>query len=390
MKTIQTILLIILAGIVLILGCDKPFDVAQLPPENRTGKIGDTNYVEIVPPWGGFEEPTAILVGNDGLIYVADHEKNEIVMMDIGGTVLMRRSILHPTSLAQSLKLDLYVGAEALAPNRRDTMGIIYKISLVRFDTVNIDTVIDPFTHDTTFAYRDTAIFYNNNLAGAPGRVVWQEIDHPSRRFPGIGVLPDNGYLAARVGPDNSSFVDPDSRVLRFDNTDYMVTSLPDLATPQTIATGITDINQLTGMTTFPRSRDFILLQSSNGASYCVIWMFYQKDANFEGWLPKYNPLKNPADIISYVRFQNPTQVSIDKRRGDIFIVDSELDSVVKFDRVGRFRTESFGKNKSRGVLPGLNHPRGVAFSTDCTLYVCDTGNKLIRRFKISSQTQCY
>ena len=385
--------------LILMIGCGEKitwtsypekFDITTLPDPGSSTVIGDTNYIEILPPWGGFEEPTAILMGNDQLLYIVDHANNEIVMMDIGGAVLKRRTILHPTSIAQNSKLDLYIGGEAISPNGNDTMGVIYKISLVRYDTVNIDTVIDPFTHDTSFVKRDTSIFYNHDLQTAPMKIVRAEIAHPKRRFPGIGILPGNGYLAARVGPDNSSFVDPDSRVLLFTKGDTLITPLSDLVTRSTIATNIPEINQLTGLTTLPASRDFMVLQSSSGATYTVFWMMYQKTADFDGWIPKYTPNKNPVDLISSIRFQEPTGVTVDKRRRDIFVVDSELDSVVKFDRNGRFKTESFGKNKSRGILPGLSHPHGVAFSNDCTLYITDTGNKLIRRFKLSTQTQCY
>ena len=45
--------------------CDKKFDLAVLPNPGQSTGIGDTNYVEILPPIGGFESPRAITVGND-------------------------------------------------------------------------------------------------------------------------------------------------------------------------------------------------------------------------------------------------------------------------------------------------------------------------------------
>jgi hypothetical protein len=338
------------------------------------------------------------LVGNDQLIYVADYEKNELLMLDAGGTVLKRKSIPHPICIAQNSKLDIYVGGETIAPNGIDTIGAIYRIYLARFDTSyvsDIDTTINTSTGDTviTVTRRDTSYFANHDLENAPTRVVWQEPGRPDRRFSGIGIMPGNEYLVTRVGSDNSSFVDPDTRVLLFNEHDILVTPLGDLVTRPSGGTAITDIKNLTGVMIFPSSRDFILTQSSEGIAYGAVWMIYQSTPDFQGWLPKYDPAKaeqRGVDFIRPNRFVNATAAAFDRRRREIFIVDSELDSVVKFTRNGQFRTESFGKYKSAtNELPGLNKPRGVSFSNDCTLYIADTGNRLIRRFKLSTQTTC-
>src|SRR5207247_2817362 len=138
---------------------------------------------------------------------------------------LETRTILHPVSIVQNTKLDLYVGGETIAPNGVDTIGAIFRIFLVRFDTTyiaSIDTIINPATGDTTITpvRRDTSYFYDHALDVARTTIVWQEPGRPQRRFPGIGMLPGNDYLVARTGPDNTSFVDPDARVLLFNRGD--------------------------------------------------------------------------------------------------------------------------------------------------------------------------
>src|SRR5260221_1476913 len=137
MKSLRLKLFFTLA-FVFLSGCEQRFPIGPLlelaKQQHRTTPVGDTAYVEIYPPWGGFESPRAIIVGNDQLIYVADYDKNEIVMLDAGGTVLKRDpTIRHPISIVQNSKLDLYVGAETIAPNGIDTIGAIYRIFLVRF-----------------------------------------------------------------------------------------------------------------------------------------------------------------------------------------------------------------------------------------------------------------
>jgi hypothetical protein len=396
-----TVLIGVLATLALLLvlsGCDDRFDLSQLPDPGAPVALGDTNYVEIYPPWVGFESPQALLVGNDQLIYVADYERNEVAMMDAGGNVVGRTTIPHPVCLAQNSKLDLYVGGEVVAPNGTDTIGAIYRIYLVRFDTTyvsHIDTAINGSTGDTvvTVTRRDTSFFANHSFDLAAKRVVWQEPARPDRRYTGIGIIPGNGYVVTRTGPDNSSFVDPDSRVLLFTDNDILETPIGDLVTRASGGTAITDIRNLTGIMTFPASRDFILTQNSDGVAYGAVWMTYQSSADFQGWLPKYDPSRadqRGVDFILPNRYENAVAVAFDRRRREIFVVDAALDSVIKFNRNGQFRTESFGRAKSGSdLLPGIRNPRGVAFSNDCTLYIADTGNKLIRRFRLSTQTTC-
>jgi hypothetical protein len=389
-------------ALALVAGCEQRFPIGPLlelaKVQKRTTPVGDTSYVEIYPPWGGFGSPRAIIVGNDQLIYVADYEKNEIVMLDAGGTVLKRDpTILHPISIVQNSKLDLYVGAETIAPNGTDTIGAIYRIFLVRFDTTyisRIDTVIGPLGDTTTIPIRrDTSYFADHDLPHAHRRIILQEPARPHRRYPGIGILPGNAFLVARTGTDNTSFVDPDTRVLRFNHGDTLITPIGDLITRPSGGTAITDIRNVTGLMVFPASSDFILTQSTDGVVFGAVWMVFTSTIDFQGWLPKYDPAngaQRSTDFIHPYMYQNASAAAYDRKRREIFIVDSQLDSVIKFNSKGQFRPESFGKSiTSSGQFPGLNSPMGVAFSNDCTLYIADTGNKLIRRFRLSIQTSC-
>lgn len=403
MKTSTSkILLGIAFGLALVAGCERRFDIGPLLQlannQRQTTPVGDTSYVEVYPPWGGFESPRAVLVGNDQLIYVADYGSNEIVMLDAGGTVLKRdASIMHPVSIAQNSKLDLYVGAETIAPNGTDTIGAIYRIFLARFDTTyvsRIDTVIGPLGDTTiTPVRRDTSLFADHDLPAAHRRIIWQEPARPQRRYPGIGILPGNAFLVARTGTDNTSFVDPDTRVLRFNRGDTLITPVADLLTRPSGGTAITDIRNLTGIMIFPSSSDFILTQSTDGVVYGTVWMIYMNTIDFQGWVPKYDPANGAqrgTDIIRPYMFLNASAAAYDRRRREFFIVDSKLDSVLKFNQKGQFRSESFGRSlTSSGQFPALSSPMGVAFSSDCTLYIADTGNKVIRRFKLSIQTTC-
>lgn len=366
MKIFFTIIVcIVLIASALMGGCTDKFDLATVPSGGYPF-AGETTYVEIDPPWSGFNQPRSILVGNDLLFYVADYGGNRVVMLNTAGQVMKTRSFLHPFAIAQDSRLDLLVSAELIQPGG-DTAGAIFRVHVVRDRQGN---------------------FYGHALFEiAPVETVWIERSRLGRRFPGITVLPNNQYLAIRTGPDNSSFVDPDARVLLFNKGDTLITPLGDLVTRS--GSGITDINQPTNIISFPGKRDFILTQSSEGIVYGAVWMVYQFSADFEGWLPKFDPSKPEDANIDFVRrgrFTYAAAAAVDRRKGDIFIVDSALDSVFKFDSRGRFRKESFGDRlaATERYRDGFTRPQGAVFY-EKTLYIVDTGNNVVRLFRLST-----
>ena len=335
--------------------CDSPMDLNTLP--QPVAPIADTSYVLISPPFSGFDGPEGLLLGKDQLLYVADTRANRVVMLNRAGGVLSTRTMLHPVSLSQDSRLDLLVGGEMVAANG-DTVGAIFRISLVstspdsahRLDLARIDTV-------------------------------WREFAYPRRRFPGITVLSDNTYLAARSGPDNSSFIDPDSRVLLFDASDRFITPLDAFSSGS--GTGIKWINQLTGISAFPNSRDFILTQSSEGVAYGALWMVYQSNSDFQGWVPRFDPAHFEDRSVDFIRpglYVYAKAVAIDPSRRDIFIADAGLDSIFKYNSRGVFKSESFGRALTQGMM---QRPSGLAFF-EKVLYVLDHEQGLVLRFRLS------
>jgi len=298
------------------------------------------------------------MIGNDQLLYVADTRANRVVMMNRAGMVLSERSILQPMSLAQDTRLDLLVGGVIVSVNG-DTAGAIFRIHLV--------SVFPDSAHRLNVSRVDT---------------VWVERAHVQRRFPGLTAFGDNFYIAARTGPDNSSFIDPDSRILLFDAHDRFITPIPALNTRS--GSGITDINRPTAVASFPGVRDFVLTQLSEGVAYGAIWMRYERSSDFEGWLPKFDPARPEDLLVDFIRpgrYLAPQAVAIDKARREVFVADAGLDSIFKFTSRGRFKAESFGRVRSGGLL---RRPTGLTFF-EKILYVLDGETGMILRFRLSS-----
>jgi hypothetical protein len=344
------------AAFAILAGCEKPMDLGTLP--QPLSSVLDTSYVAVDPPFAGFSDPEDILFGKDQLLYVADTKANQLVMLNIGGGIMSTRSILHPRSVSQDSRLDLLVGGEVVAASG-DTVGAIFRVHLV-------------------YASSDSA----HHLDIAKIDTVWREIAHPGRRFPGITVLSDNTYLAVRTGPDNSSIIDPDGRVLMFDASDRFVTPVPGLVTG--VGSGIANINFPTSITAFPNSRDFIIGQNSEGVAYGALWETYSSTGDFQGWLPRFDPSSATDRFVDFIRpyqYKSVQAIAIDPSRRDVFIADAGSDSVFKFTSRGVMKSESFGYARSNYRM---RRPTGLAFFQN-VLYVADGEQGVIFRFRLST-----
>lgn len=344
-------------------GCQSqlPYDINDLPQATNFHFSGDTTYLQ-KGAWSGFNRPNGILYGRDQLFYVLDTYNNRIVMLNLAGQELSELHILRPLAAAQDTRLDLLVGAATIDPAANDTIAIVVRVKLAAALGV---------------------------LSRAEVDTIWRESARPQRKFVGVGILPNDEYLVARDGPDNSSPVDPDARVLRFRyvhenqtvRRDSFLTALGDLQTG--IGSSITSLNHPTGLATFPGKADFVVIQKAEGVQYTALWMVYSKTVEFEGWLPKFDPAAGQSgiDFILPNRFLNPEGVAIDPSRSDVFIVDAEQDSVVRFNSRGFFQSSSFG---ARSPQVALDHPQGIAVAQSI-LYVCDTYNNRIVIFSLST-----
>lgn len=344
-----------------LVGCQSPYDINDLPSASNFHFTGDTTYIQ-TGTWGGFNKPNGILYGKDQLFYVLDTYNNRIVMLNQAGIELSEIAILQPLAAAQDSRLDLIVGASAIDPVIKDTIAIIVRIKVAPALGILSQAEID---------------------------TIWKESARPLRKFVGVGIIPNDEYLVARDGPDNSSPVDPDARVLRFRyvhenqivRRDSFLTPLGDLQTG--IGNSITSLNHPTGLVTFPGKADFVIVQKSEGVQYTALWMVYSKTVDFEGWLPKYDPAAGQGniDFVLPDRFLDPGGVAIDPSRSDVFITDVQQDSVARFNSRGFFQSSSFG---GRSPQITLGHPHGIAVAQSL-LYVCDTDNDRIVIYGLST-----
>ncbi len=353
-KTFTSIIFSIIISVILFVGCADKF---ELPTDTGgLGNIaGDTVYIQINPPWEGFNNPQDVYIGKEPFVYVADTDNNRIVMMNLAGTVLGTLNIKKPIEIAQDYQLNLIVCAEF------DTLGqtfaAVYKIDLVAA---------------------------NHNIQSAP---ITRLLPRPnvasdlnsSINYTGVAVFYDNSFYVARIGPNNSSVFNPDNSILIFQKKilddgskkDTLIGRLPSL---EPTGTGILSTFNISSLTTFNRRNiDFIMTLTGN-TSFKTQWLYYNYASETPGYESRLNP--NSNNLMLPNKFVRPEGVTVDNF-GNIFVADAGKDSVYKFNSFGD-ELQSFGGTSL------FKEPYAVAFF-DRTLFVADKGNNRILRFILST-----
>jgi hypothetical protein len=77
-------------------------------------------------------------------------------------------------------------------------------------------------------------------------------------------------------------------------------------------------------------------------------------------------------------QFRGASDLAIDNRNGDVYVVDSGNNRVQRFDRDGRFVSEFGSAGRGNGQF---DRPYGIAIDKDGYIFVSDTGNKRIQKF---------
>ncbi len=344
------------------------FPVETLPQGGqRTGQIGDTLYVQQYPNWEGFNQPQAIAVGFEPLLYVADTDNDRVVMLDLAGRVIgYSPMIKHPVAIAEDRRLQLLVCAE-------------------------FDTLLAGQSHPTTFGaiYRIDLVATGHDITTATPVRVFTELSDSSRRYSAVATMYDNSYYVTRVGPKNAlTSFDRDNAILLFAKNDSLITPVTANFSPD--GTGLLSIHAATGIATMPtgKSVEFVFSQveSNSGITplYKVQWIRLVSEGQTTNYLSKFYPsVDGDIDLLRINRFTHPTGVTLDPS-GNLYVTDAGTDSLYRFTPRG-VEAYSFGGTGSGERQ--FRQPAGVAYF-DKTVYVADKGNNRIVRFKLSTDLQ--
>lgn len=354
-------------------------------------------YVPILPIWSGFISPTDVFVGYDELVYVVESggPNPGLHILDLKGDRQNFIPIPGATKVTQDRRLHTYV----LGRVDEERNGEMYNLAAVyvltqtgTFDPNFIDTLVHP---------RNDLSRNNTNFRG----IFDEQVE-----FTGIAATHDNEFYLSRRGPTNSltSTAVPDNAVLIYRSDRSNNGSARGLNPTTSSLRSAVGVSGLTSFLAPPQlvfgmnnTKDFILLQSSPNTEYKALWI-RQVDNPETGisftenaTLLNFDTSRAERFLYEGFRFTNPTDICIaPDETGYIFVIDSERDSLYQFSPLGfegvnpppasgitKQVISSFG---GRGLGPfQFNQPQGVAYFRR-VVYVADTGNGRIMRYKLS------
>jgi hypothetical protein len=318
-----------------------------------TSAVDDTLYLQLNPIWGpetnatvyDFNQPKDILVGREPFIYIADSGNDRIVMLDLAGNLVgLSKTIENPVALTQDPKLRLLIVTDS---------NTIYRIDLVAV------------SHD---------------IGAADPELVFEEVDNPDRRYTGISSLvrtDTQGNIVFSYYVTATGFDARDNQVLIFpEDFDVRVPSAVNL---EPLGLGILSAAEPSGVTTLRDFNiDFIFCMVGQN-SFKVQWL---TGGEF-GFTTKLSPADGNFDLFQAGKFVTPEDVTVDLE-GNIYVIDAEQDFLYKFSAQAD-EQQSFGDPLELAGPGGqFNRPEGVA-EFNKTLYIADTGNNRILRFKLST-----
>ena len=393
---------------------DDIFDEGRIDPtlENVDG------YAPVLPIWTGFDAPTDVHVGFDEFVYVTD----------ANGIHLLDRADLSPrvsiplrgaVAIAQDRLLNVYVAAridtviQSIDPSITWDLPAIFKIKNMNGagELTFVDTLIFPFDDASLSTSAAQNARLNRNSA----------VNYEQVEVTGVAVLGDNTLYATRRGPfkETSSVGAPDNTVLEFQRIVVNGVKTDKMRNVRQIRTLHPDIPSLRsgiGMSaitsfvsppqrdSFTEDRSFIIAQADQTKEipFRVLWI--NAVETVDGLVFQQNSdllLQDTTQADGFLyeadKFQLPEDVTFG---GDddayIFVIDSQLNKLFQFQINGQegVPPPAGAEDQTRQILvsfgefgPGpkqFNNPSGVAYF-DRVLYVADTGNNRIARFKLTS-----
>jgi hypothetical protein len=348
----------IAVAVVFYSSCGDKFDLNNIDVSSDNPNVGgDTLYVQLNPAWEGYNQPQDVFVGREPLIYVADTENNRVVMLNVAGQILGTRAVKRPVAISQDYRLNLIVAAEfdTSVGGTTQTFSAVYK-----YDLVSVDHALElaPVTRLLPRA---------------------QDLNRPGLEYTGACVFANNLFYVARKGPNNSSFIDPDNSILIFvpkslfggGEGDTLVGRVPNI---DPLGQGPVSAFDISSITSFNNQTIDIIITLTGGTSFKGNWLNYRITPIDQRYVSNFTP--NTVDLVRPNQFGRPEGSALDNA-GNIFIADAEKDSIFKFNAFGD-ELESFGGSEL------FSQPYGVSVF-DETVYVADTGNNRILRFKLST-----
>lgn len=416
------------SALIIMSGCDTIFGTKDNDTTEEIFEVGRIDptleatdgYVALTPFWGDFDQPTDVFVGYDEFVYITD--ANGVHLLD-RADLSPRRTIELEGAVAvtQDRLLNVYVAArydtviESVDENEVWNLAAVFKIRNMNGtdgpDPVFLDTLIHPFD-DASRSSTTAKLSRLNKGSDTNDELV---------ELTGLTTLADNTLYVTRRGPLNNltAVAAPDNTVLVYEpiiENDVQTTEMRNVARIRALnpvnpsllsAVGPTDIVSFISppqRDIFTDNRSFLISQGDQNTNITFRTLQINAVETTDGLVYRSHSefldrdtSRSSGFIYEENKFSNPVGLAV---AGDqtnyIFVVDQEKDSLYQFQPNGTEGVPpppgAVDRNQNLIVSFGgsgngprqFNNPSGVAYF-DEILYIADTGNNRIARYKLTT-----
>ncbi|MCF7801561.1 MAG: NHL repeat-containing protein, partial [Candidatus Marinimicrobia bacterium] len=407
--------------------------------DDNTFGAGDTTYIRISPDWSGangytFANPWDVIVGRDGYIFVANHTPPGIRVLDGAGNMIttdaygndftpLSELSRSPYAISQDSRLNLFITDSSnqvwVWNQYAKNVGIRTLVTAIQFDNdgwvSDLDSLADIFTaygtateqHMDSIVTTTTGLdewlgvrpFWDGNSTADSLNAAHYYLGADTTRFVSVTAGPDGSDFCYVADAASDAILKMSYRraALALTNEDQLLFLYRGKISARTAShgTGNGTVNDPKGMTV-----------DAEGGLYYAQWgeIF---GVHKIGGSTVFDLGVNP--IMDLNRFAQPSDVAVDAM-GNIYVADTDHHQIQQFTRNGDFNFY-VGVSKVRidttlidSTLSDtgwvftemdtivekysadiLNQPRGVAVDANGVVYIADTGNDRIMRFKLST-----
>lgn len=392
---------------------DEIFEIGRIDPNTVDTTAA---YIPLIPFWEDFDRPTDVFVGYDEFVYVTDAE----------GVHLLDRADLSPrrtielegaVAVTQDRLFNVYVAARYdTVITAVDSTEIWNLPAVFKFRSLNGTDGPEPVFLDTLIHPFDDA-----SRSSTTAKLSRLDKDSPNNdelvEITGLTTLADNTLYATRRGPLNNltAIAAPDNIVLEFAPIVEGGLTTTKMRNVRQIR-ALDPVNPSLISSVFPGDISSIFVAPPQRNTFSTDRSFYitQVDQNTA---IKFRALRidvvettdglvfrphtefldmdvSPSDGYIYAedKFSYPSGVAVageGEYSGNVFVVDQQQHRLYQFQPGGLEGITVEGSNVIVSFGEFGNGPRqfdspsGVAFFRD-VLYVADTGNNRIARYKLS------
>ena len=379
----------------LLMGCEGFFgdktDIDFIDTPDFTNR--SVAYVPIQPIIEGFESPSDVISGFDGLIYIVDEGTEEIISYDQAGREQGRLSLQGVSKIAMDRQLNiLAIGSFDTTINDVPySLPTIYRLHLntgVGFGIQHaevINKLVHPYYFKSSFSSVDAEV-----------------------KFTSIDVMGDNEYYVSRTGPrDNENQVGgPDDGIVIFNEKDEYVSNVF-VSTDNGFFRGY--FKSPTCVVTYAKppqspsvneSKNFFVAMADPSVPIKVQSIEFNESefgSSFNVQLLDFSDTSKANDFLYRPgRFKSPIDMTF---TGDgtnyLLVLDNETDSLYQFTSTGREGINPPpGSSETKNIIASFggtgqeatqfNNPSAIAY-LDQIVYVTDRGNGRLLRFKLTT-----